>query len=423
MRLRKISNRDNHQQDQKMEDLSDTEISSKEETDEETIIEEGEEDFKMEQSEIRSPKNFFGSFMAVMVLTVAIVIYTETFQTLKYLANEAMPIVNIIGDGFSFLFFSSLDATCKLTINIFNWNEKEVWICNFSLFLQNLRSMMFSVWDLLLLPFRMLNDWLGIDSTQLWKENPICPGAEVTKSWLKQAIIGLSMKFGANGLALHNLNIISDFITVNVFLFLCSFELNSTIIWKLFVPQDDTSLLEGFKNFIGFDGNYIVSFIIRTLFILSVFVWALLCKLTIGTIVVWGRFFLLWSQQAVKESSLLNSRWAKSIFRLLPFRMLTGLISVIMFSLRLAVLVVHICTFGWISIFQLLIWTSFLLLLSTLWCGFQFYFFWDQTVQGTQEQLQKLADTIFERAANFSEEDIAKLRLIGGQYNNQKYLG
>jgi len=94
-----------------------------------------------------------------------------------------------------------------------------------------------------------------------------------------------------------------------------------------------------------------------------------------------------------------------------------------MFSLRLAVLVVHICTFGWISIFQLLIWTSFLLLLSTLWCGFQFYFFWDQTVQGTQEQLQKLADTIFERAANFSEEDIAKLRLIGGQYNNQKYLG
>jgi hypothetical protein len=51
--------------------------------------------------------------------------------------------------------------------------------------LQNLKSMVLSIWDIFMLPFQMFNNWLGIDMEQILGKNDVCPGAGSIRSWLK----------------------------------------------------------------------------------------------------------------------------------------------------------------------------------------------------------------------------------------------
>jgi hypothetical protein len=130
----------------------------------------------------------------------------------------------------------------------------------------------------------------------------------------------LSDRYGATKEVLHNLEIISDFITVNFFLFLCSLELNSFVILKLFMPPEgSTSVLEGFKRYIGFDGNFIVSFIVRTVSVIAIFMWAIICKLTVGTIVVWIFSIFNWFYNGIRNSNFLKSRYC-IVYILLTFK-------------------------------------------------------------------------------------------------------
>jgi hypothetical protein len=82
----------------------------------------------------------------------------------------------------------------------------------------------------------------------------------------------------------------------------------------------------------------------------------------------------------------------------------------------------YLLSFGWISTFQLFLWTFLLLVLSTLWCAFQVYFFWDQMIQGTNMQMQEFANTIFQRVGNLSDEDLAKFKTLPFAPSDQKYL-